>query len=100
MVDGQNSYVLNEYPFVRNNNKLVKVDIKRYDISKLNVNYCRIYANDKEYLLVMDFSEMDESCLRIILFSTSVIVNIARIDEIRARAHCHRKEPMHPSQKC
>lgn len=84
VVDGQSSYVLNEYLFVRNNNKLVKVDIKEIRYIEAERNYCRIYANDKEYLLVMTLKEMDEKLPQnhFIRVHRSFIVNIARIDEI------------------
>lgn len=78
------AYVLSEYLFVRNNNKLVKVEIKDILYIEAERNYCRIRTKDKEYLLVMTLKDMDEKLPQqhFIRLHRSFIVNLSKIDEI------------------
>ena len=78
------AYILSDYLFVRNNDKLVKVEIKDIFYIEAERNYCRIYSKDKEYLLVMTLKEMDEKLPQkhFIRVHRSFIVNLSKIDEI------------------
>ncbi len=78
------AYVLSDFLFVRNNDKLVKVDIKDILYIEAERNYCRIYAQDKQYLLVMTLKDMDDRLPQkhFIRVHRSFIVNLSRIDEI------------------
>ncbi len=78
------AYILSDYLFVRNNDKLVKVEIKDIFYIEAERNYCRIYSKDKEYLLVMTLKEMDEKLPQkhFIRVQRSFIVNLSKIDEI------------------
>ena len=69
---------------MRNNDKLVKVEIKDIFYIEAERNYCRIYSKDKEYLLVMTLKEMDEKLPQkhFIRVHRSFIVNLSKIDEI------------------
>ncbi len=78
------AYVLSDFLFVRNNDKLVKVDIKDIFYIEAERNYCRIYATGKQYLLVVTLKEMDEKLPQkhFIRVHRSFIVNLSKIDEI------------------
>ena len=82
------AYILSDYLFVRNNDKLVKVEIKDIFYIEAERNYCRIYSKDKEYLLVMTLKEMDEKLPQkhFIRVHRSFIVNLSKIDEISTKA--------------
>lgn len=77
-------YILKDFLFVRSNDKLVKVDINDINYIEAERNYCRIYAKEKEYLLVMTLKDMDEKLPQkhFIRVHRSFIVNISKIDEI------------------
>ncbi len=77
-------FILSNCIFVRNNEKLVKVWIGEILYVEAERNYCRIYTNTKEYLLVITLKDIDEKLpsrdfLRI---HRSFIVNISQIDEV------------------
>lgn len=78
------AYVLSDFLYVRNNNKLVKVDINDILYIEAERNYCRIHAKDKEYLLVMTLKDMDDKLPQkhFIRIHRSFIVNLFKIDEI------------------
>lgn len=84
ITDGTAAYVLSDFLFVRNNDKLIKVDIKDILYIEAERNYCRIFSKDKEYLLVMTLKDMDEKLPQkhFIRVHRSFIVNISKIDEV------------------
>ena len=77
-------FILSDSIFVRSHEKMVKVDIKDILYIEAERNYCRIYSQDKEYLLVMTLKDMDEKLpdKHFIRVHRSFIVNISKIDEI------------------
>lgn len=77
-------FILSDSIFVRNHEKMVKVNIKDILYIEAERNYCRIHSKNKEYLLVMTLKNMDEKLphrdfLRV---HRSFIVNISQIDEL------------------
>lgn len=78
------AYILSDFLFVRNNDKLVKVGIKDILYIEAERNYCRIFSKEKEYLLVMTLKDMDEKlpAKHFIRVHRSFIVNISKIDEV------------------
>ncbi|HMT96591.1 MAG TPA: LytTR family transcriptional regulator DNA-binding domain-containing protein [Ferruginibacter sp.] len=78
------AYILKDFLFVRNSDKLLKVEINDIKYIEAERNYCRIYAKDKEYLLVMTLKDMDEKLPQkhFIRVHRSFIVNLSKIDEI------------------
>jgi DNA-binding LytR/AlgR family response regulator len=76
--------VLQDSIFVRNHEKLVKVNIKDIFYIEAERNYCRIYSKGKEYLLVMTLKELDERLPpeNFIRIHRSYIINLMHIDEV------------------
>jgi len=77
-------FVLSDCIFVRHHEKMVKVIIKNILYIEAERNYCRIYSNDKQYLLVTTLKEMDEKLPKkhFIRVHRSFIVNVSQIQEI------------------
>lgn len=76
--------ILDDCIFVRHLNSMVKVNITDILYIEAERNYCRIFSNNKEYLLVMTLKEMDKKLppkyfLRI---HRSYIINISQLKEI------------------
>jgi DNA-binding LytR/AlgR family response regulator len=86
LLESQNneSFILSDCIFVRHLNSMVKVDIKDILYIEAERNYCRIYSDNKEYLVVMTLKEMDNKLPSKHFFRThrSFIINIAHIKEI------------------
>ena len=81
-------YILSDSIFVRHHEKMVKVVLKHIHYIEAERNYCRIYAKNKEYLLVMTLKDIDEKLpnnhfLRV---HRSFIINITQIEEV-ANSH-------------
>lgn len=79
-------FLLNDSIFVRHHDKMVKVNINDILYIEADRNYCRIFAKDKEYTLVMTLKEMDEKLppqyfLRV---HRSFIINVSHVTEIGA----------------
>lgn len=77
-------FLLNDCIFVRHNDKLVKLSIKDILYIEAERNYCRIYSNNREHLLVTTLKEMDEKLpnRHFLRVHRSFIVNISQIDEL------------------
>ncbi len=81
-------FILSDSIFVRHHDKLVKIIINDILYIEAERNYCRIYAKEKEYLLVMSLKDMDENLsdkdfLRV---HRSYIINVSQVQEV---AHTH-----------
>ncbi|WP_026934783.1 LytR/AlgR family response regulator transcription factor [Christiangramia echinicola] len=76
--------VLSDCIFVRHLNSMVKVNIKDILYIEAERNYCRIFSNNKEYLLVMTLKEMDRKLpsRHFLRIHRSFIINISHIKEI------------------
>jgi DNA-binding LytR/AlgR family response regulator len=81
-----NSFLLSDCIFVRHLNSMVKVDIKDILYIEAERNYCRIFSNSKEYLVVMSLKEMDDKLPSKHFLRThrSYIINLSQIKEIAA----------------
>ncbi len=77
-------FILSDCIFVRNHEKMVKVNIKDILHIEAERNYCRIHSKDKEYLLVITLKDLDEKLPQkhFLRIHRSFIVNISQIDEI------------------
>ncbi|MGJ3236880.1 LytR/AlgR family response regulator transcription factor [Marivirga sp.] len=80
------SFILSDCIFVRHLNSMVKVDIKDILYIEAERNYCRIFSNSKEYLVVMSLKEMDEKlpAKHFLRTHRSYIINLSQIKEIAA----------------
>ncbi len=79
-------FVLDDCIFVRHQEKMMKVSIEDILFIEAERNYCRIFAKEKEYLLVMTLKEMVEKLpsQHFLRVHRSFIVNVAQIEEIAA----------------
>lgn len=79
-----NNYILNDRIFVRHNEKMLKIDIKNILYIEADRNYCRIFTNGKEYLLVMTLKDIDEKLPQkhFLRIHRSYIINLSQIDEV------------------
>lgn len=82
--DSLSPFILSDSIFVRNKDKMVKVDISDIHYIEAERNYCRIFSKGKEYLLVMTLKDLDVKlpAKHFLRIHRSFIVNIAHIDEI------------------
>lgn len=78
------AFILNDCIFVRHLNSMVKVSITDILYIEAERNYCRIFSNNKEYLLVMTLKEMDKKlpARHFLRIHRSFIINISQIKEI------------------
>ncbi|MCM8569364.1 LytTR family transcriptional regulator DNA-binding domain-containing protein [Gramella jeungdoensis] len=78
------AFILNDCVFVRHLNTMVKVEIKDILYIEAERNYCRIFTNNKEYLLVITLKEMDKKlpAKHFLRIHRSYIINISQITEI------------------
>ncbi len=78
------SFILDDCIFVRNQEKMVRVNIQDILFIEAERNYCRIFTKGKEYVLVMTLKEMDDKLpsQHFLRVHRSFIVNMSQIDEI------------------
>ena len=76
--------ILNDRIFVRHNEKMLKIDIKDIYYIEADRNYCRIFSQGREYLLVMTLKDIDEKLPQnhFLRIHRSYIINISQIDEV------------------
>jgi DNA-binding LytR/AlgR family response regulator len=76
--------ILKDCLFVRHRDTMVKVDIKDIRYIQAERNYCRIFSNEKEYLIVTTLKDMDEKLPQkhFLRIHRSYIINLSQIDEI------------------
>src|SRR5690606_1067603 len=77
-------FILEDSIFVRHQEKMVKIQIKDVLYIEAERNYSRIYAQNKEYLLVMTLKDIEEKMPQkyFLRIHRSFIVNISQINEI------------------
>lgn len=83
--DSENDpFILEDSIFVRHQEKMVKIQIKDVFYIEAERNYSRIYAQNKEYLLVMTLKDIEEKMPQkyFLRIHRSFIVNISHINEI------------------
>jgi DNA-binding LytR/AlgR family response regulator len=78
------TFILSDCIFVRHLNSMVKVDIEDILYIEAERNYCRIFSNSKEYLVVMTLKEMDKKLpsKHFLRVHRSYIVNISQVKEV------------------
>lgn len=78
------TFILSDCIFVRHLNTMVKVKIKDIFYIEAERNYCRIFTNNKEYLVVMTLKEMDRKlpAKHFLRIHRSFIINISQITEV------------------
>ena len=78
------TFILSDCIFVRHLNSMVKVDIEDILYIEAERNYCRIFSNSKEYLVVMTLKEMDKKLppRHFLRVHRSYIVNISKVKEV------------------
>ncbi len=78
------NFILNDRIFVRHNEKMLKIDIKDILYIEADRNYCRIFAQGREYLLVMTLKDIDEKLPQnhFLRIHRSYIINISQIEEV------------------
>jgi len=77
-------FVQTDSIFVRRNERMIKIMIKDIYYFEADRNYCKIFAKNKDCLLVMTLKEIDEKLppehfLRI---HRSFIINLSHVDEV------------------
>ncbi|SRX54436.1 LytTR family DNA-binding domain-containing protein [Aequorivita sp. CIP111184] len=77
-------FILNDRIFVRHNEKMLKIDIKDIYYIEAERNYCRIFSQGREYLLVMTLKDIDEKLPQnhFLRIHRSYIINLSQIDEV------------------
>lgn len=78
------AYVLSDYLFVRNHDKLVKVAVKEILYIEADRNYSKICTHNKDYTIVQPLKQFEDKLpmgpfMRV---HRSFIINIANIDEV------------------
>lgn len=78
------SFVQSDCIYVRRNERMIKILIRDIYYFEADRNYCKIFAKNKEFLLVMTLKEIDdklpnEHFLRI---HRSFIINLSHVDEV------------------
>ncbi|HAV54948.1 MAG TPA: DNA-binding response regulator, partial [Aequorivita sp.] len=68
----------------RHNERMLKIDIKNILYIEADRNYCRIFSEGREYLLVMTLKDIDEKLPQkhFLRIHRSYIINLSRIDEV------------------
>lgn len=79
-------FLLDDSIFVRHQEKMVKVNINDILYIEADRNYCRIFAKDKQYMLVMTLKEMGEKLppQHFLRVHRSFIINVSNVTEIGA----------------
>lgn len=77
-------FILNDRIFIRNHEKMLKIDIKDILYIEADRNYCHIFLHGKEYLLVMTLKDIDVKLPQnhFLRIHRSYIINLSQIDEI------------------
>lgn len=78
------TFILSDCIFVRHLNSMVKVSIKDILYMEAERNYCRIFTNTKQYLVVMTLKEMDKKLpsKHFLRVHRSYIINISQVKEV------------------
>lgn len=77
-------FILNDRIFIRHNEKMLKINIKDIYYIEADRNYCRIFSQGHEYLLVMTLKDIDEKLPQnhFLRIHRSYIINLSQIDEV------------------
>lgn len=79
-------FVLSDRIFVRHQDKMVKVFIEDIYYVEADRNYCRIFAKNGDYLLVMTLKDIEEKLPATHFYRVhrSYLVNLSSVDEVAA----------------
>jgi DNA-binding LytR/AlgR family response regulator len=82
--ENSTDFILNDRIFVRHNEKMLKINIKDIYYIEADRNYCRIFSQGREYLLVMTLKDIDEKLPQnhFLRIHRSYIINLSQIDEV------------------
>lgn len=77
-------YMQSDSIFVRKNERMIKIMIEDILYFEADRNYCKIFARNKECLLVMTLKEIDEKLPKehFLRIHRSYIVNLSHVDEV------------------
>lgn len=80
----ENPYLLDDRIFVRHHDRMVKVLFNEVLFVEADRSYCKIHADDKEYLLAVPLGALEEKLPRqnFMRVHRSFIVNLARVDAL------------------
>ncbi|MEM9887200.1 MAG: LytTR family DNA-binding domain-containing protein [Bacteroidota bacterium] len=84
----EDSYLLSDRIFVRQNNKMVKLFLKDILYVEAERSYCRIHSPTNEYLLSIPLKELAEKLQpnHFMRVHRSFVINLQQIDEV-AESH-------------
>ena len=82
--DCTSPFVQSDSIYVRRNERMIKIMIKDIYYFEADRNYCKIYAKNKECLLVMTLKEIDEKLPKehFLRIHRSYIINLSHVDEV------------------
>ncbi|MCG2419314.1 response regulator [Aequorivita sp. F47161] len=77
-------FILNDRIFVRHNEKMLKINIKDIYYIEADRNYCRIFSQGREHLIVMTLKDIDEKLPQkhFLRIHRSYVINLSQIDEV------------------
>lgn len=78
------TYILSDSIFVKDHEKMIKIEIPNILYIEAERNYCRIYTQGKEYLIVMTLKALDQKLpnKHFLRVHRSFIVNVSQVEEI------------------
>ncbi|MEM1325598.1 MAG: response regulator [Bacteroidota bacterium] len=80
----EDSYILSDRIFVRQNNKMVKLFLRDILYVEAERSYCRIYSQDSEYLLSIPMKDLLEKLQpdHFMRVHRSFVINLKQVDEV------------------
>lgn len=77
-------HILKDRIFIKHRDRMLKISLDDIHYIEADRNYCKVYAGDKNYLLVTTLKEVEEKLFdkRFLRIHRSYIANISHIDEI------------------
>ncbi|AFL80120.1 response regulator of the LytR/AlgR family [Aequorivita sublithincola DSM 14238] len=82
--ENASDFILNDRIFIRHNEKMLKIDLKNILYVEADRNYCRIFSQGKEHLVVMTLKDIDEKLPQkhFLRIHRSYIINLSQIEEV------------------
>ncbi|MCH4822810.1 response regulator transcription factor [Gramella lutea] len=84
LFDKNKHYILKDRIFIKHRDRMLKISLDDIQYIEADRNYCKVYSENKNYLLVTTLKEVEEKLIdrRFLRIHRSYIVNISHIDEI------------------
>ncbi len=84
LFDQKEHCIFKDRIFIKHRDRMIKISLDDIQYIEADRNYCKVFTNDKKYLLVTTLKEVDEKLLdnRFLRIHRSYVVNISHIDEI------------------